>query len=89
MYTSNLSYKLLRQEVWEKEFGNALHGKCPLPNCSIILFKHDDSTFHCGHIIPKSKGGRKILENLRPICSSCNVRMGSYTWDEYEDYVRI
>ena len=89
MYTSNPIYNNLRQQVWEKEFGNALHGKCPLPNCNIILFKQHDPSFQCGHIIPKSKGGKKILENLRPICSTCNVRMGYYTWDEYENYVKI
>jgi hypothetical protein len=89
MYTSAIRHHNLKLQVWEKEYGEALHGKCPLPNCSIILFKHDDSAFHCGHVIPKSKGGKKTLENLRPICANCNSRMGSYTWDEYENYVKI
>jgi 5-methylcytosine-specific restriction endonuclease McrA len=89
MYTSKLNYNTLRFKVWEKEFGNEIHGKCPLPNCSFILLKHHDTSFQCGHIIPISKGGKKTLENLRPICSNCNARMGSYSWDEYEDIVKI
>ncbi len=89
MYISRIAFNRLRFQVWEKEFGNATRAKCPLPNCNFILFKHNDASFQCGHIIPKSKGGKKTLENLRPICANCNARMGCYTWDEYEDYVKI
>ena len=89
MYISKIEYQRLRFKVWEKEYGNSLHGKCPLPNCSIILFKHHNPSFQCGHIIPTSRGGKKTLENLRPICENCNSKMGFYTWDEYEDFVKI
>lgn len=33
--------------------------------------------FHCGHVIPESDGGSIDVENLRPICSVCNLAMGS------------
>lgn len=29
------------------------------------------------HIIPKSKGGPMTLENLRPMCSRCNMKLGN------------
>ena len=29
------------------------------------------------HIIPKSKGGKDTLENLRPMCRDCNRRRGN------------
>jgi hypothetical protein len=32
---------------------------------------------HKGHVLPESKGGTLDVENLRPICSSCNSSMGS------------
>jgi 5-methylcytosine-specific restriction endonuclease McrA len=89
MYTSKITYQSLKFQVWEKEYGDALNGKCPLPNCSVILFKHHDPSFQCGHILPRCKGGKTTLENLRPICSNCNARMGYYSWNEYEDYVKI
>lgn len=30
-----------------------------------------------GHIIPKALGGKKTLENLRPLCHTCNSDEGS------------
>ena len=74
---------LLRSKVWIKEFGTNREGVCPIPNCSSILYKEQDSAFHCGHIMPKCRGGEDILENLRPICANCNARMGCIHWDEY------
>lgn len=32
---------------------------------------------HRGHIIAKSKGGPSSTQNLRPVCMSCNLRMGN------------
>ena len=31
--------------------------------------------FHMGHIIAKSKGETMIVENMRPVCSQCNLSM--------------
>lgn len=33
--------------------------------------------FNCGHVIAEAKGGKVVIENLRPICSGCNSSMGS------------
>jgi hypothetical protein len=74
----------LRKKVWDKEFGTQMEGKCPIKNCTSMLFKEQDSAFHCGHIVPKCRGGEDIVENLRPICANCNARMGCKHWDEYE-----
>jgi hypothetical protein len=42
------------------------------------------TNFHCGHNIPESKGGITVLENLLPICSSCNLSMSNnYTIQEW------
>jgi len=30
-----------------------------------------------GHIIPKSKGGKWVLHNLRPLCHVCNTKEGT------------
>lgn len=33
--------------------------------------------FEAGHVIPESKGGKTHIENLLPICSTCNKSMGN------------
>jgi hypothetical protein len=40
-------------------------------------------TFECGHIEAESKGGLTIVENLRPICSSCNRSMGTRNMHDF------
>jgi len=32
--------------------------------------------FHAGHVIPERDGGPTTIENLRPVCASCNLSMG-------------
>lgn len=40
--------------------------------------------FHCGHITAESKGGTTTLDNLNPICSTCNTGMGTTNMMEYK-----
>jgi len=43
------------------------------------------ANWHVGHNIPESWGGRTCLNNLRPICSDCNLGMGArMTIDTWE-----
>ena len=79
----------LRKKVWDKEFKSKLEGNCPIYSCNSVLYRDQDSAFHCGHIIPKCRGGEDSLENLRPICANCNARMGCLHWDEYEKRIKI
>jgi 5-methylcytosine-specific restriction endonuclease McrA len=72
--------KNLKDLVWESYIGDdIIKHKCLC--CKIRLIKNTD--FHCGHIIPESKGGKETIENLRPICSKCNLGMGSQHMIEY------
>ena len=44
--------------------------------------------FQCGHNIPESKGGTLDINNLKPICGSCNLSMGNkYTITEWSKLV--
>jgi 5-methylcytosine-specific restriction endonuclease McrA len=45
--------------------------------------------FHCGHITSEANGGLTILENLRPLCSTCNTKMSSMNWAEYSKKLNI
>ena len=33
--------------------------------------------FHVGHVLSVKEGGDTSIDNLRPICSTCNLSMGS------------
>ena len=39
--------------------------------------------FHCGHIISYHNGGADSVENMRPICPSCNLSMGAENMDTF------
>jgi len=66
--------KALREQVWIYYTGKKYESRCLVPWCRNIMTVFD---FHVGHDIPESKGGSTQLNNLRPICSRCNLSMGS------------
>jgi 5-methylcytosine-specific restriction endonuclease McrA len=73
--------KALREQVWLTHMGRRYEGKCIVHWCKNNMTVHD---FHVGHDIPESKGGATALSNLLPICSRCNLSMGSqYTVQEW------
>ena len=60
--------------VWNIKIGKQIGvSKCLCCNHNEI----SQQEFNCGHIISIKDGGLDILENLLPICSSCNGSMGS------------
>lgn len=76
--------KALRQQVWINHFGETFKGKCFIKWCknTITVFNYE-----CGHNIPESKGGLTTIDNLYPICSSCNKSMSNkYTITEWQDF---
>lgn len=75
---------LLREQVWSKEFGAHTNGNCPIYNCQNILDKKVSNSWHCGHIISHNNKGETTLDNLRPICSKCNIDMSDTNWKDYE-----
>ena len=75
----------LRTMVWAHHVG--MHnGVTTCPVCEVRTIYQD--SFDCGHIQAKSKGGKDIVENLRPICSSCNSSMGTQNMNEFIDKLK-
>lgn len=71
----------VRQQVWIQYNGYVFKHKCHIKWC-----KNEISVFnyHVGHNIPRSKGGTLELNNLKPICSNCNLSMSDkYTIEEW------
>ena len=71
----------LRIRVWDHWYGKEDTGPCPICNTLIKIGKNG---FHCGHKISEANGGETKIDNLRPICASCNLKMGSTNWADYE-----
>ena len=66
--------KALREQVWLKNIGQQYQHKCLVDWCQNIISVFD---FHVGHNVPESHGGKTDITNLKPICSRCNLSMGS------------
>ena len=76
--------KQLRRQVWTKEFNKKIDGICPC--CRNTKFHIMDS-WECGHIVPESKGGKTMLSNLKPICSTCNKSMGDMNYHTFKKMI--
>ena len=53
------------------------HGEDKQGNLHIDLCTEDYFPITIDHIIPKSKGGKDHISNLRPMCYECNRKRGS------------
>ncbi len=71
--------KPLRRQVWDYYMGQNYSGKCKT-GCGKIIDVFD---YECGHVVSVKNGGGNILDNLKPICSSCNKSMGTQNLIEF------
>ncbi len=62
------SFTLEEWELLKKQYGN----KCP--RCNKL---EPDIKLTIDHIIPLSKGGSNYIENIQPLCYSCNSSKGN------------
>ena len=69
----------VKNTLWSLHFPNVLEGKCKCCQTETIT----RNNFDCGHIISEKNGGEIKLENLKPICRSCNSSMGVMNMNEY------
>lgn len=71
--------KRLREKVWMKHNGNRVIGKCYCCNNTISCFD-----FESGHVVSVSNGGQNDLDNLQPICLTCNRGMSEMNLEVYK-----
>jgi hypothetical protein len=77
--------KAVKNSVWNKYIETddlkKLIGKCFVGcGCEITI-----ANFETGHVIAYSKGGSDKVDNLRPICSTCNKSMGTMNLLEFKE----
>lgn len=70
----------LKRNVWNKWIGEAI-GKSKCMCCKLTEITM--LNFACGHIVAEANGGELKLDNLKPICVSCNSSMGTQNMNEY------
>ena len=73
--------KALREAVWNTYVGNSV-GEVKCHCCTVNMMTQ--LNFHCGHVTAFANGGLTTLDNLRPICSSCNLSMGTENLFEFK-----
>ena len=72
--------KNVKTNIWNTYIdANIPRHKCLCCKKSIIL----NTEFHVGHVISEFHGGTLEINNLRPICASCNYSMGTMNMVEY------
>lgn len=71
----------LKRSVWNYWIGERI-GLNECLCCEITLISQ--MTFHCGHIISEANGGNLEVNNLKPICQSCNSSMGTQNMNNFK-----
>jgi len=66
--------KHLKAQLWTEKIGRNNGFSYCFNNCGRVIYP---DSFHAGHIIPECKGGLATMDNLIPICESCNKSIGS------------
>lgn len=64
---------VVKRKVWDKWVGRSI-GITLCQCCK--LSEISQMSFHCGHVISEKNGGEICVDNLRPICQSCNSSIG-------------
>ncbi len=64
----------IRWQVWLNYAGEHFQAKCSTPWCRNIMKVYD---FQAGHIQAEAAGGPTTVDNLIPICATCNHSMGT------------
>lgn len=72
----------MRRKVWAKTFGESV-GMAPCTCCRLTMISQ--LSFHAGHIQSHAGGGGTTLDNLLPVCQSCNSSMGSENMTEFKE----
>jgi len=72
--------KKLREKLWKSYFETSMLGKC-----YVCVDDIEFTNFECGHVVSVFYGGKNDLDNLRPVCHTCNNDMGAKDMEEYKN----
>jgi 5-methylcytosine-specific restriction endonuclease McrA len=70
----------LKRRVWNEYIGENI-GKTRCICCKLTDITQ--LNFSCGHRVSEFNGGELKVDNMRPICGSCNSSMGTRDMDVF------
>ena len=73
--------KIIKDLTWQKWIGDDI-AKAKCLCCGVNDIKMN--SFHCGHIIAEADGGPTTVDNLRPVCATCNLSMRTRNMLEFK-----
>ena len=78
-YVKEVIPKTVRNCLFINYFGNSRIGTCMCCQREPLTINN----FNCGHIEAEKYGGTLKLDNLLPICTSCNLSMGTTNLNDF------
>ena len=78
-YVKEVIPKTVRNCLFINYFGDSRIGICQCCKREQITMNN----FNCGHIQAERHGGTLQLDNLLPICTSCNLSMGTTNLNDF------
>jgi hypothetical protein len=69
----------VRHKLWRQYYQDSMNGNCYLCMCNITI-----ENYHAGHIISVRNGGTNNIDNLKIVCSLCNLSMGTQNLEEFK-----
>ena len=70
----------VRHRLWINHFEDTIVGEC-----TVCGTKIDNANFHAGHIVSSRNGGSDNITNLSPVCSCCNLSMGTQDLNDFRN----
>jgi 5-methylcytosine-specific restriction endonuclease McrA len=72
--------KTVKDKLWDDTYGS----KCGEGSCYVCSIVINSKQFECGHIVAVAKGGNNNINNLKPICATCNKSMSVKNLEEFK-----
>ena len=75
--------KILKDLTWQRWIGDDI-AKAKCLCCGVNEIKMN--SFHCGHVISEAMGGPTTVDNLRPVCATCNLSMRTQNMEVFKGH---
>jgi esterase/lipase len=73
--------KVVKDLTWQRWIGDDI-AKAKCLCCGVNEIKMN--SFHCGHVISEAMGGPTTVDNLRPVCATCNLSMRTQHMEKFK-----